>query len=104
MHLAFLTPEYPHPHSTPSGGLGTSIKNLAEQLVKREHKISVFIYGQEEDQVFEEEGIEFHFIKQLNYDFFGWYRYRKYLESYLNKVIQKENIDVLEAPDWTGIS
>lgn len=104
MHLAFLTPEYPHPHSTPSGGLGTSIKNLAEQLVKRGHKISVFIYGQEEDQVFEEEGIEFHFIKQLNYAFLGWYRYRKYLESYLNKVIKREQIDALEAPDWTGIT
>lgn len=104
MHLAFLSPEYPHPHSTASGGLGTSIKNLAEQLVKREHKISVFIYGQEEDQVFEEEDIEFYFIKQLNYDFFGWYRYRKYLESYLNKVILEENIDTLEAPDWTGIT
>lgn len=104
MHIAFLTPEYPHPNSTPSGGLGTSIKNLAEQLVKRGHKISVFIYGQEEDQVFEEEGIKFHFIKQLNYDFFGWYRYRKYLESYLNKAIQEEQIDALEAPDWTGIT
>lgn len=104
MHIAFLTPEYPQPHSTPSGGLGTSIKNLAKQLVKRDHKISIFIYGQEKDLIFEEEGIKFYFIKQLNYDFFGWYRYRKYLESYLNKVIREEQIDTLEAPDWTGIT
>lgn len=104
MHLAFLTPEYPHPQSTPSGGLGTSIKNLAEQLAKRGHRISVFIYGQEEEMVFEDEGISFHFIKQLNYDFFGWYRYRKYLEFYLNKIILEENIEALEAPDWTGIT
>ncbi|GGW78617.1 glycosyltransferase family 4 protein [Salegentibacter mishustinae] len=104
MHLAFLTPEYPHPNSTPSGGLGTSIKNLAEQLVKKDHKISVFIYGQEKDLVFREECIRFHFIKQLNYDFFGWYRYRKYLQSYLNKVILEEKIDAVEAPDWTGIT
>ncbi|WP_081212344.1 glycosyltransferase family 4 protein [Salegentibacter sediminis] len=104
MHLAFLTPEYPHPHSSPSGGLGTSIKNLAEQLIKKELSITVFVYGQEKDEVFEEEGIQFHFIKQLNYDFFGWYRYRKYLEFYLNKVILEEQIDALEAPDWTGIT
>ena len=104
MHLAFLTPEYPHPNSTPFGGLGTSIKNLAEQLVKKGHKISVFIYGQEKDLVFREESIRFHFIKQLNYDFFGWYRYRKYLQSYLNKVILEEKIDAVEAPDWTGIT
>ena len=104
MHLAFLTPEYPHPESTPSGGLGTSIKNLAEELVKKELRITVFVYGQEKNEVFEEEGIQFHFIKQLNYDFFGWYRYRKYLEYYINKVIEKQQIDAVEAPEWTGIT
>ncbi|PKD21122.1 glycosyl transferase [Salegentibacter salinarum] len=104
MHLAFLTPEYPHLLSTPSGGLGTSIKNLAEQMVKRDVGISVFIYGQDKNRVFEENGISFYFIKQLHYNFFGWYRYRKYLEFYINKVIQDEQIDALEAPDWTGIT
>ncbi|MBE7639805.1 glycosyltransferase [Salegentibacter sp. BLCTC] len=104
MHIAFLTPEYPHPKSTPSGGLGTSIKNLAEELVKKQHRISLIVYGQETDEVFEEAGIKFHFVKQRNYNFLGWYRYRKYLESYLNKIIKKEKIDTIEAPDWTGIT
>ena len=99
MHLAFLTPEYPHPHSTPSGGLGTSIKNLTEELKKKDVRITVFVYGQEKDLVFEEERISFHFIKQQNYDFFGWYRYRKYLQYYINGVISKEQITALEAPD-----
>ena len=104
MHLAFLTPEYAHPYSTPFGGLGTSIKNLAEQLVKKNLDITVFVYGQEKDDYFEENGIRFYFIKQINYDFLGWYRYRKYLEIYLNKIIKQEQIDILEAPDWTGIT
>lgn len=104
MHIAFLTPEYPHPKSTPSGGLGTSIKNLAEELVKKKLRISLIVYGQETDEVFEEAGIKFHFVKQRNYDFLGWYRYRKYLESYLNKLIREEKIDAIEAPDWTGIT
>ena len=29
MKIAFLTPEYPHPKTGQSGGIGTSIKNLA---------------------------------------------------------------------------
>ena len=29
MKIAFLTPEYPHPKTGNSGGIGTSIKNLA---------------------------------------------------------------------------
>lgn len=103
MHIAFLTPEYPHPHSTPSGGLGTSIKNLAEQLVKRDLDITVFVYGQDKDQIFEEQGISFHFIKQKQYKFLGWYLYRKLLQNYLNNYIREKQIDVLEAPDWTGI-
>ena len=104
MHLAFLTPEYAHPYSTPFGGLGTSIKNLAEQLVRKNLDITVFVYGQEKDDYFEENGIRFYFIKQINYDFLGWYRYRKYLEIYLNKIIKQEQIDILEGPDWTGIT
>lgn len=104
MQLAFLTPEYPHFHSTPCGGLGTSIKNLAEELVKKEFRITVFVYGQKKNLVFEEEKISFHLIKQLKYDFFGWYRYRKFLQSYINKVVKEENINALEAPEWTGIT
>jgi hypothetical protein len=33
MHIAFLTPEYPHPELNKSGGLGTSLKNLVTRLV-----------------------------------------------------------------------
>lgn len=72
--------------------------------MKKDILITVFVFGQEKDRVFGEDGISFHFIKQLKYDFFGWYRYRKYLECYINKVSLEEQIDALEAPDWTGIT
>ncbi|WP_405199448.1 glycosyltransferase family 4 protein [Christiangramia sp. LLG6405-1] len=104
MHIGFITPEYPHYNSTPSGGLGTSIKNLATSLVDKEINVSVFIYGQQKDHNFKEDGINFHFIKQGNYSFFGWFRYRKFLESYINRSIVRDNIDLIEAPDWTGIT
>ncbi|MDR5589685.1 glycosyltransferase family 4 protein [Christiangramia sp. SM2212] len=104
MHLAFLTPEYPHSQSTPSGGLGTSIKNLAEQLAKSNIQVTIFIFGQEKDFIVKENSINLYFIRKIKYKFFGWYRYRKYLESYLNRVIKKEKISALEAPDWTGIT
>ena len=104
MHLAFLTPEYPHPSSTPYAGLGTSIKNLAEGLIQKETKVSIFVYGQKEDLRFTENKIEFHFLRQRNYPFLSWYLYRRFLESYINKAILHEKIDILEAPDWTGIT
>jgi L-malate glycosyltransferase len=104
MHLAFLTPEYPIMLSTSSGGLGTSIKNMVIALVDKGVKVTVFIYGQNQNKVFTEHGINFHLIKQQNYKFLGWYLHRKFLEKYLNKVILRDKIDSLEAPDWTGIT
>lgn len=104
MHIAFLTPEYPHKHTGNSGGMGTSIKNLVSELVTQEVKVSVFVYGQTKDDFFEESGIDFYLFKQLKYPFGGFYLYRKHINFLLNKIIKKEQIDILEVPDWTGIS
>lgn len=102
MHIAYLTPEYPHDKISHSGGMGTSVKNLVTELVKNGHEITVFVYGQSTDEVFTENGIHFHLIKQKNYRFGGFYLYRKHIEKYINT--HKSGIDILEAPDWTGIT
>lgn len=104
MTIAYLTPEYPHPRIGNSGGLGTSIKNLAEALIAENLKVTVFVYGQKQDEVFSENGIVFHRIKQRRTPFLTWFTYRKYLQNYLNRVAKAEHIDLVEAPDWTGIT
>ena len=104
MHIAYLTPEYPHQKSSGAGGLGTSIKNLAHSLVNKGVTVTVFIYGQKEQLIFKEGGINFHFLKKREYKFFGWLIYRKYIQNYINRQIKNEGIEILEAPDWTGIT
>ena len=104
MHIAFLTPEYPHPKIKNSGGLGTSIKNLVVALVRQNVKVTVFVNGQPNQEVFEENGITFHFIPNQNFRFAKWYFYRKFIQNYINKIVVAEKIDLLEAPDWTGIT
>lgn len=104
MHIGFLTPEYPHPKLGTSGGLGTSIKNLAEALIAENVNVMVFVYGQKQDEVFSDNGIVFHQIKQRRTPFLTWFTYRKYLQNYLNRVAKAEHIDLIEAPDWTGIT
>jgi len=104
MHLAFLTPEYPHPKTNPAAGIGTSIRNMVTALAEKGIKVSIFIYGQATDEIFTESGIKFHLIKQKKYKFLGWYLHRKFLENYLNKAIIQDKIDAMEAPDWTGIT
>jgi len=104
MHIGFLTPEYPHPRSGPAAGLGTSVKNMATALVDKGVKISIFIFDQQEDDIFTENGIRFHFIKYRSFKILGWYLHRKFLQNYLNKHIAVDKIDAIEAPDWTGIT
>lgn len=104
MHLAFLTSEYPHPRTTPAAGIGTSIRNMVSGLVQKEVEVSIFVYGQKEDDVFVEKGIKFHLIRQRNFKLLGWYLHRKFLQNYLNQYIAVDSIDAVEAPDWTGIT
>ncbi|WP_396597052.1 glycosyltransferase family 4 protein [Dokdonia sp. R86516] len=102
MHIAYLTPEYPHPKLGNSGGMGTSIKNLASAIVSEGHQVSLFIYGQKIDEVFTEGGVIFHVIKQKSYGYGGFFLYRKHISRYLNRY--SNTIDIIEAPDWTGIT
>ncbi len=104
MHIAFITSEYPHEKSSSAGGIGTSIKNLAEAIVKTGNKATIFIYGQNSQENFIENGVSIYLIESKEYYFFKWYFYRKLIQNFITKIIKLENIDVIEAPDWTGIT
>lgn len=104
MKIAFLTPEYPHEQIRHAAGIGTSIKNLAYTLVKQGHDITVIVYGQKETLFIEDEGVNIHLIEDKKYRFAKWYFYRKHIQKYCNNLIAEQNIDIIEAPDWTGIT
>ncbi len=104
MHIAFLTPEFPHELVAHAAGIGTSIKNLAEALTQKEVKVTVIVYGQAENAQLEENGVAIHILKSKKYRFLGWYLHRKYIQDYVNDLIATEKIDLIEAPDWTGIT
>jgi glycosyltransferase involved in cell wall biosynthesis len=104
MNIAFLTPEYPHPKVAQAAGLGTSIKNLTTALVEKGVKVTVFVYGQNKQEVIIEDGIVLHLIKNRKYKLFGWLFHRKHIQKYCNSVIKRDNIELIEAPDWTGIT
>ncbi|PRP66983.1 glycosyltransferase family 4 protein [Nonlabens agnitus] len=104
MHIAYLTPEYPHERIGSSGGLGTSIKNLAEELIASKIEVSIIVYGKHMSDHFKENGINFYILKQKYYKVGGFYFYRKHINAYLSRLIKEKGIDLLEAPDWTGIT
>ena len=104
MKIAFLTPEYPHSKFANPGGIGTSIMNLSHGLVNAGHKVTVLIYGQAKDELFEEEGIVFYCVKNIKIKGLSWFLTRKKLERIINKLYLERKIDLVEAPDWTGIT
>ncbi len=104
MHIGYITSEYPHPKVTHAAGIATSIKNLAVALVKKGMQVTVFVYHQNTSEVIEDEGVTIHLIAKKQYPVLTWYFYRKRLKNYINRVVKSKQIDLIEAPDWTGIT
>jgi glycosyltransferase involved in cell wall biosynthesis len=104
MNIGFLTPEYPHAKTCTSGGLGTSIYNLAKALTLDSVKITVFLYGQSQDEMFFDEDVRVIRIKNIKQKGFSWLFTRKKIQSVINRYIRTDQIDIVEVGDWTGIS
>ncbi|QXP67495.1 glycosyltransferase family 4 protein [Polaribacter sp. AHE13PA] len=105
MHIAFITPEYPHPNFKGSiGGIGTFTKNLADELVKKGERVTVFVHSQNKAEVYNENGIEIHFVIKKRVKGITWYTNRRVFNKYVNKIILKNKIEVIEAPEWTGFT
>ena len=104
MKIAFLTPEYPHPKTGHSGGIGTSIKILGSGLLAQEYKVRVLVYGQKEDAVFDDAGICVQQIKNVKFKGLSWWLTRKKIQRIINELYEAQEIDLVEAPDWTGIT
>ena len=104
MKIAFLTSEYPHLNTGGSGGIGTSIKNLAKGLVLKGHQVRVLVYGQKKDATFNDGDVVIQQIKNIKVKGLSWYFTRKKIEHIINELYKNNEIDIVEAPDWTGIT
>lgn len=104
MKVAFLTSEFPHSKIGASGGIGTSILNLSKGLTNAGHDVSVLIYGQNKDESFEENGVTYYKIKNIKLKGFSRVLTQKKIQKLINKLVAEKKIELLEAPDWTGIT
>jgi len=98
VYIGFLTNEYP-PYS---GGIGTSIRNLAKGLVSRGHQVTVLILGQGEDRV--DERVRIVHIRPTSIPKLGWLLNRLAIKREINRLVEEEGLDIVEAPDWCGLS
>jgi len=104
LHVAYIVSHYPHKAFGHDGGLGTSVYNLVEKLRKSNVRVSVFVYGQKGEFILEEENVTIYSLMDSKTNFLKFYFNRKKIEKFINNIIHKKNIDIIEAPDWTGIT
>lgn len=104
MKIAFLTPEYPHPQIGGSGGIGSSIKYLARGLTQMGHKVTILLYQQPIEEVIDDSGVTIQRIKNVKFKGLSWWLTRKKLERIINQFYNSGKIEIVEAPDWTGIT
>ncbi|WP_369769507.1 glycosyltransferase family 4 protein [Flavobacterium sp. WC2416] len=104
MHIGFITSHFPFHDAKSVGGIGTSIKNLGDELVVLGHDVTVFVYGQEKDDKFIEGGITLIKIKNIKIKGLSWFLTRKKIQNIILNENNISKIDVIETPDWEGIS
>ena len=104
MKIGYLTSEFPSEKFGASGGIGTSIVALCKGLLSVGHKPVVLLYNQPNDEVVLHEGITFYCIKNVKVKGLSWWLTRKKIEKLINDLFEKGIIELVEAPDWTGIT
>jgi len=104
LKIAFLTPEYPHPQIGGSGGIGSSIKYLARGLTQMGHKVTILLYQQPIEESIDDSGVTIQRIKNVKFKGLSWWLTRKKLERIINQFYNSGKIEIVEAPDWTGIT
>lgn len=104
LKIAFLSPEYPHEKTGNAGGIGSSIKLLAAGLRDKGVAVSVLVYGQKTDGVFDDNGISVYQIKNIRLKGFSLLLTQKKIQRLIDKLYSESKIQVVEAPDWTGIT
>ena len=104
MTVAFLTSEYPHAKTGFAAGIGTSIMNLGQGLLQQGHQVVVVIYGQNQDEKFTDQGITFYKIRNIKLKGFSRILTQRKIQKLLNTLVLKNEIDIVETADWTGIT
>lgn len=121
MNILFICDEYP---PGKNGGIGTMVQVLGRELVKQGHKVIVvglypYFYGQKDFEI--DNGVEVYRLRYgINFgretkNFFykaygkmpdfirrnlnGKSAFNRFIKK-INELVDKENIDVIEIPDW----
>ena len=101
--IGFLTTEYPAVTQN-YGGIGTSIKDLSISLSGRRLGPIVFLINNDDDSIQFLDDIFIVKIKRVRLLGFTAYFTGLKVSKVVNEFVRQGKIEVLEVPDWTGLS
>ncbi len=103
MRLCFLCSEYP---PSPHGGIGTFTQVLARSLVEEGHTvrvIGIYPHSHREGACEEDRGVQVWRMRAPK-SRFGWPYARLQLWKQVSQWAKAKEIDLIEAPDWEGLT
>ncbi|BDA67061.1 glycoside hydrolase [Rivularia sp. IAM M-261] len=99
MNILYLCNEYP---PFPHGGIGTAIKELARELAKRGHQITVVgVYPQAREEV-DLHGVRVVRLPRVKTPGISWYLNRQMLKQWVKQEINTSQVDIIEGVDYGG--
>jgi glycosyltransferase involved in cell wall biosynthesis len=99
MHITFLTNEYPK-QGFPHGGIGTSVKVLAESLVQRGHRVSVVgVNYLSSEEVVEDGLLAIHRLPRFNFPGLAWWVQSEKINKRLREIHERSPIDIVEGAE-----
>ena len=101
--FGYLTTEYPG-ISSHYGGIGTSIRDLVQGLINRKVVPYVILINDLEDSVQSLDGANIIKIKRKRLPGLTAYLTGIKISRVVNDLVSQGKINVLEVPDWTGLS
>lgn len=100
--IAFVTPEYPHSKTGSAGGIGTSLYTMSHALSNQGIEVSVVVYGQKTDAIFQDGNVNIYQVKNVKLKPFSMLLTGKKVSKLLNSLFYEGKINAVEVADWTG--
>ncbi len=108
MKIGFVLPEFPHKDlkGVRYGGIGTFYKNFTDLLREQGHEVFIFIKTNKKIPVpvIQEERLKIFPFCFEKFPVFGWWVNNKKWQREINSLILENRIDIIEAPEWGGIT
>lgn len=99
MHICYLTDEYPKP-GFPHGGIGSFVKTIAAELVKKGIRVSVVgLNYVPEKEAYTDNGVAVYRLIRYRAKGFSWWNNKNEINRKIREIHAIDPIDVVESPE-----